>query len=892
VRFLKFFAITLVSLSIIFSIIYSARISIINKVLAEQVSEIGIKITCLNISFTTDMSIIIDKLCLQSAKADIDVADMLVQWQISSTNTYINITHVDISSVTITGKEHLFSNTSPLYNQKNQQNQQNQNNQALSLLLSTMLTTYSEQIKQTQQFLLSIKLNISKLSYFPFISRNNTEIADESPYTASLSTIDNRIALAFQNAKNVAFINMNLTARQDDFSIALTSELRPLKNFVSAHRLPISETLQNNLKRVDISGEIDSLITYQASLPNSLCMQNRITNLSLDIKEGIGKSGAFKLLGNLNFTSQLALFSNEKSHDGYTEIALKFLDENALSLEYSQVQLLAMLKASEVSSEIISLVEDNPLTPLTLRLQGTTALRLNDKALKEITLNDKTLAPNSVNVSHLEISAQSDEREHKIVLDNLTFDLASDTAKNTLVIERFVLDSQLNVSSLKSIAAHTSEPVTLHLTGSLNHADKATTLSLLASSLISLKNIAITSATDKKITTLLTTKSITTSLKGSIDLFKDNSLSMALIVHNQALQLNIPKALKINTLDLHSEINGSLDSINIKTNTIADGVNIGSVVITGPVQAPKIAIAANNLQLTDLLSLNIELPINVELIEGALNYNISGQIIDFSRIEQTRFDADIAINTLSGEVDGIWLQGLNWQQNLSLQLGNITTKTNAKENLTIELIETFSPVANIAVNTQWSLKNNNFKFSASKLQANAFGGSFVVPNIEWPFEQGHSANVQLNSIDLEQVLALDKKQGIVVTGDISGQLPIAFDGDKFIIEAGELHNVSKGLIQVLNNPAVAELRASNSQLELAFDALQNLHYHQLSSAVSMADDGYMQLDTVIKGRNPDIDNDVNLNLNLTYDLLGLLESLSITQRFEDSITKGLQKNKE
>ena len=95
---------------------------------------------------------------------------------------------------------------------------------------------------------------------------------------------------------------------------------------------------------------------------------------------------------------------------------------------------------------------------------------------------------------------------------------------------------------------------------------------------------------------------------------------------------------------------------------------------------------------------------------------------------------------------------------------------------------------------------------------------------------------------------------------------------------------------MLNNPAVNELKASNSQLKLAFDALQNLHYHQLSSDVSMADDGYMLLETVIKGRNPDLDNDVNLNLNLSYDLLGLLESLSITEQFEQRIIKGLQKN--
>ena len=56
----------------------------------------------------------------------------------------------------------------------------------------------------------------------------------------------------------------------------------------------------------------------------------------------------------------------------------------------------------------------------------------------------------------------------------------------------------------------------------------------------------------------------------------------------------------------------------------------------------------------------------------------------------------------------------------------------------------------------------------------------------------------------------------------------------------------------------------------------------------MKDDGYMVLDTVIKGKNPDIAKDVNLNLNLTYDLLGLLKSLSITERFEKELIKGLQ----
>ena len=123
-----------------------------------------------------------------------------------------------------------------------------------------------------------------------------------------------------------------------------------------------------------------------------------------------------------------------------------------------------------------------------------------------------------------------------------------------------------------------------------------------------------------------------------------------------------------------------------------------------------------------------------------------------------------------------------------------------------------------------------------------------------------------------------------------GELPISFDGQKFTITHGKLYNISDGLIQVINNPGVAELKNNNSQLKLAFEALENLHYQKLTSGVSTADDGYMLLTTKVKGHNPDIDNEVNLNLNLTYDLPGLLESLSIADAFEKDIIDGFNKN--
>jgi hypothetical protein len=177
---------------------------------------------------------------------------------------------------------------------------------------------------------------------------------------------------------------------------------------------------------------------------------------------------------------------------------------------------------------------------------------------------------------------------------------------------------------------------------------------------------------------------------------------------------------------------------------------------------------------------------------------------------------------------------------------------------------------------------------ANDISGNLLGGTFELNQVQWPLSQIKPIELNLTEIDLEKLLALDKKQGIVVTGSISGHLPIYYNGKRPLIKEGHLYNVSSGVIQVFNNPAVEALQSENTQLKLAFDALQNLHYHHLSSQASMADDGYMLLLTTIKGQNPDLQNEVNFNLNLSYDLLGLFESLTITEQFENQVINGLQ----
>ena len=875
-RFFKFFAITLISFFFIFAVIvvgiYNARISIINNIAQNQFSLVPVKVTCFELSLTSDLSIVVDNLCLQNPKAYISIVDTVIQWPY---NPNLDVTTIDVSFVEISGKEHLFSNTK----QTSLNHTKSITNENVSSLLSAALRAYLEQL---EQFQLPLNINVDQISYLPFAVKNKTSISndrisdvDQPPYIAKLSNLDNRLLFSLKNKSNTEFFNLEVLRETVGVSIDLSSELKELKSFIEKHRLPISTVLEDELKALEVSGSINSLVNYQA---DKFTMENQVKDFYLNSASGIGGSGLFTLSGELKFNNQFVLDSTDVNHkENNGVVTLQFIEQNEMLLEYQQLSLLALLERIEVSPIIMSVIKDNPIPQLALKLQGDAIVNLNNS---------------DIQLSYLEMNARNNEIKHQVVLNNIAIALANAEILNALTVDDFFIDSEINLISVPNIAKLTTTPISIHLAGSLQPLNNQTTLNLTESSSILFENIKIAGSTEQNSQTLLSAKSLSTKLTGSVALLANNELDINLTVLNEAVLVNVPNAIKVSSFGLFSEINGSFSDINIKAMPNVDGVELGDFFITGSVQSPKIELTGTAVPLTELLSLNMQLPVNIELIEGALTYNVSGQLIDISNIAHTQFDASVGIKSLSGEVDGIWLQELDWQQQLTIESGNIFTKNSGKENITIALIESFTPISNLSVNTRWSYSDNNFELTVNNFKAEAFNGSIFVPNMHWPFIKGHSANVQLDNIDLAQVLALDKKQGIVVTGNISGKVPVMFDGDKLTIEAGELYNVTNGLIQVINNPAVAELKANNSQLQLAFDALQNLHYHQLSSTVSMLDDGYMQLDTIIKGRNPDIDNDVNLNLNLTYDLLGLLESLSITQRFEDIIIKGLQKNKE
>ncbi len=905
-------------------LVYFARVAIVKNFSNDELALYDAKITCLDFHLTTDLKLAISHLCLQTPKADINIEDMVITLALAAEQ---KIQRIDIASITVKGTADLLTlfKSSP-----------KKNNPAR---LTEQLNTYLTQLAQLK---LPFNIQVAVLSYSPFSPENSSTInssngAKKAPYIGQFSVSENTLGFSLKDLQHSVLLSVDLSTnphKKAPLALKISGQLTPLKQFLFAHKLPLAPAIVKSLGSLNTSGEFYSLLNYQAG---QLTLDGQLKDFSL-AAQGIKASGPFELSGTLNLHSKINLnkvnlntvnlntanlskkTSNkaDKALNRHTELEVEFQHNNSLQLQYSHPHLIDYSNNNALSPLLITLLKDNPVEQLTFQPKGKLTFNLNDQQLS---------------LSGIAIKAESAQQVHQLNLDNLAFnlkhylnvDLSRDnnpvtkapvTESPLLAQLNFKLDSPLLLSSINNF---TYAPVIVKLQGSLSQNHAQTIINLDENSSFTSNKIAMSTnprTADKK---LFSIKQLATKVQGRVEIHHPiqqqtamqgqnpvqvnnktqipgkRTINLNVKVQSQAEKLRVGKMISVKKLALSSTIAGNLNNIEINATATADNVPLGNLTISGAVDKANIALTAEALQLTDLLALNLELPTKIALVEGTLSYSVKSQATDLTDFEKTPLAISIAMKSVSGEINGIWLQELNWQQNFQFLAGKLTTphdvSNDRKENLTIALIDIPTPISKLSVNTAFSYEKD-FTISASKIKGNILGGSFAIPKIQWPLEHGHSVDVQLTSIDLEQVLALDKKQGIVVTGNISGQLPISYDGEKYTIGKGELHNVTNGLIQVMNNPAVAELKANNSQLKLAFDALQNLHYHQLSSDISMADDGYMLLKTVIKGRNPDIDNDVNLNLNLSYDLLGLLESMSITEKFEERIIKGLQKNKE
>lgn len=181
------------------------------------------------------------------------------------------------------------------------------------------------------------------------------------------------------------------------------------------------------------------------------------------------------------------------------------------------------------------------------------------------------------------------------------------------------------------------------------------------------------------------------------------------------------------------------------------------------------------------------------------------------------------------------------------------------------------------------------RLDLKQLTAKLLQGDIAVEAVSFnPAKPEFKTNVNVDQIDLGEVLSLEQQEGLSGEGKLSGTFPVTFQKDGLTIEDGGLFSLDPGgKILFAPNPAVMAYAATNVGLKMALEALENFHFDLLDITLNYSKDGTANLNTRLKGNNPDWNNGhpVDFTINIEENIPKLLQALQFTEKLTKTIEK-------
>jgi len=166
-----------------------------------------------------------------------------------------------------------------------------------------------------------------------------------------------------------------------------------------------------------------------------------------------------------------------------------------------------------------------------------------------------------------------------------------------------------------------------------------------------------------------------------------------------------------------------------------------------------------------------------------------------------------------------------------------------------------------------------------EINTNVLGGRVHVPEVRFDTRNDtNTVGIVVDHVQLAQIAALEPSADVNANGTLDGVLPIMISKTEGIkVPAGTLFAREPGGTIRYDNSTSDSLGQTNQAVGMAMQALQNFQYDKLQSNVKYAPDGSLNLGLQFEGKNPDFfdGQKTELNVNLEYNLLDLLESLRI-----------------
>ena len=298
--------------------------------------------------------------------------------------------------------------------------------------------------------------------------------------------------------------------------------------------------------------------------------------------------------------------------------------------------------------------------------------------------------------------------------------------------------------------------------------------------------------------------------------------------------------------------------------------------ITVNQQADTLALAVSQQKISSVQALIRQFVPQLTLTGGLVDGTFTASLDSVTQAPE--FVADISLSEIQGRYEDYLFNGGVVQAPISfnsagLQLGETI--------LSLGSLNIGLPIEHIKA----VLNSSSGDLSLDDITGHILGGQFRIKQI-WLDQRAQSFDVVIENIDLAQVVALQDQPGISITGHIAGSLPVDYAQQQIGVNEGEVVSQGGGVLTIRDNPAFDNIKQQQS--ELAF--LENYHFSQLASKVSLKPDGWLFLELAFQGENPDKKQAVNFNYSHQENLFTLMETLKVTnsiqQKIEQSISKG------
>ena len=212
--------------------------------------------------------------------------------------------------------------------------------------------------------------------------------------------------------------------------------------------------------------------------------------------------------------------------------------------------------------------------------------------------------------------------------------------------------------------------------------------------------------------------------------------------------------------------------------------------------------------------------------------------------------------------------------------------------IAIALIEVGLPIENIAAD--YTLNPNELSVDVENLRMTAFGG--VIRANPFNYQLGRDRNslvLRAESIETTELLTIKESEAIELSGSIAAELPVIIEGNSVTIVNGRLTGEAPGgVIRYLPGIATDDTDDTGATgIDLVTRALSNFEYETLTAEVDYSKDGNLKLQMQLTGRNPDMEGDrpIVLNLGVENNIPQMLKSLQAARAVEEILERRIAK---